>query len=163
MSLPRAREHRGVVVVLVLTGLMIGLSRVAAQSNDQEFLLRVSQDLATLKSEYPQLAEFSSSKALDIAQLKIVYEFHTHRAERPGGWAAGVPNPDPDGLWFYIDLHDSSSRAQIHTQPVTAPICFGTSRLSFLILEGSTTRPLAPAIWQILRKYGAETCGNRAG
>jgi hypothetical protein len=151
------------VVLVVMMHVPFGQSRSAAQGNDRAFIGRVSEDLATLESEYPQLAEYSVPKASDVEKLTISYGFHTHRAEHPGGWTAGVPNPDPDGLWFYIDLHDPSSRAQIHTQPGTAPICFGSNRVSFLILEGSRTKPVAQAIWEILQRGGAKACPNRAG
>jgi hypothetical protein len=59
---------------------------------------------------------------------------------------------------LYIDVHDATSNAQIHTQPQNGPICFGTTRVSFLILEGSRTRSLAPAIWKILQRNGASSC-----
>ena len=150
--------RRFVVVLIVLMLAPFGQSRLAAQGNGQAFIEQVSQDIATLKSEYPQLSLYSVSKALDLAKLKVSYGFHTHRAEHQGGWTAGVPNPDPDGLWFYIDLHDPSSHAQIHTQPATAPICFGANRISFLILEGSRTKPVAKTIWEILQKHGAQAC-----
>jgi hypothetical protein len=128
----------------------------AAQAH--QFMTGVSQDLMKLKSQYPQLAEFSVSKAMDVPHLKVSYGFHTHRAEHGGGWTAGVPNPDPDGLWFYIDLHDPGSAAQIHTQPMIAPVCFGANKVSFLILDGPETKPVSHAIWDILNKRGAKPC-----
>ena len=158
----KARNFSTIAVVLGVTQLALGQSRSASEYQARQFVERVSHDLAALKSNYPQLVEFSRSKATDIANLKIVYGFHTHRVDHPGGWTASVPNPDPDGLWFYIDVHDATSNAQIHTQPQNGSICFGTNRVSFLILEGPRTRPLGAAIWRILQKHGARPCRPEA-
>ena len=74
------------------------------------------------------------------------------------GWAGGVPNPDSDGIWFYVDLHDADSQAQIHTQPVTANLCLGKKRVSFLILEGEGTNSVAGRIHAILTAHGVTFC-----
>ena len=127
----------------------------------REFIRGVSEDLAELKDKYPQLQEFSLTRHADLAELKISYGYRTHRAERPGGWSAAVPNPDPDGIWFYIDLHDPDSKAQIHTQPVpNSHGRVGNKSVSFLILEGSKTKPVAGEIAAILKRHGAQSIGS---
>ena len=129
------------------------------QSSEEEyrkFIRAVSQDISKLKDRYPQLQEFSSTKHADLTELRVSYGYRTHRAERPGGWSAAVPNPDPDGIWFYIDLHDPDSKAQIHTQPVpNSHSRVGNKSVSFLILEGSKTKPVAGEIAAILKRHGA--------
>lgn len=119
----------------------------------------IARDIAALKPEYPQLAGFDAAK-VDGGEPKISYGFHTHAAPRSGGWTSGVPNPDADGVWFYIDFHDPDSTAQIHTQPVIAAQCLGTKRVSLLILEGAATRPLEAQIQRILQAHGAGRCGR---
>ena len=92
----------------------------------------------------------------DSERLRITYGFRTHRSERSGGWVSGVPNPDPDGIWFYIDLHDPDSTAQIHTQPFTGPpLAFDNKIVSFLILEGAETQSIRDEILSILKCHGA--------
>ncbi len=118
----------------------------------------MAQDIATLKNEFPQLVEFSTTKNVEDERLVISYEYHTHKAERVGGWTSGVPNPDDDGVWFYIDFHEADSQAQIHTQPMTIDMCLGAKRVSFLMLEGQKTKSLEGPIWTILQNHGVKRC-----
>ena len=67
-----------------------------------------------------------------------------------------MPNPDDDGVWFYIDFHDPGSMAQIHTQPVVPKGVLGDKRAMVLILEGAETKPLADSIRDVLRKNGVK-------
>jgi len=91
----------------------------------------------------------------------ITYAFRTHAPEKHGGWTSGVPNPDDDGIWFFIDFHEASSTAEIHTQPMTGPpMCIGAKRVSFLILEGKATSPAYGAIWKVLRAQGVKDCAR---
>jgi hypothetical protein len=119
-----------------------------------EVIEYICVDIEKLKPLYPQLDEFTASKHCDSQQLQISYAFHTHQAEGRGGWTSGVPNPDNDGIWFYIDFHDANSMAQIHTQPVTAPLHFRDKVVSFLILEGADSKPLAAELYKILKTRG---------
>ena len=110
-----------------------------------------------MKKTYPQLKEFSIDKNADIENLKVDYSYHTHTSERTGGWTSGVPNPDADGIWFYVDLHDKDSTAQIHTQPVTGTsLQFGKKRVCFLILQGAATQSVSGKIKSILQANGAK-------
>jgi hypothetical protein len=118
----------------------------------------IARDIADLKGSYPQLKEFSVSENLKADEHKISYGYHTHKPANRGGWTSGVPNPDEDGIWFYIDFHSPSSSAQIHAQPMTLPYCIGDMRLSLLSLEGAKTKPVAGVIWQILKRHGATEC-----
>ena len=123
-------------------------------------LKSVARDIESLKGEFPQLADFSAARHVSIEPAKIVYGFRTHAPERRGGWTSGVPHPDDDGVWFYIDIHDPASTLQIHAQPATAPICLGDQRVSFLILEGKNTKRLDAPIWKALATHGAKPCGR---
>jgi hypothetical protein len=137
--------------------LSAGLAPVHAQ--DRSAVLKaVAMDIEKLKPDFPQLRDFSAAKHFRAEPPSIGYAFRTHAPERTGGWTSGVPNPNADGIWFYVDLHDPDSKLQIHTQPVTALLCLGESRLSFLMLEGRDTRSLYGAIWSTLTKQGAREC-----
>jgi hypothetical protein len=119
----------------------------------------IAHDIAGLKKGYPQLKDFSVAEHLRADKHQISYGYHTHKPAGRGGWTSGVPNPDEDGIWFYIDLHDPKSVAQIHTQPAMGPpYCVGSMRLSFLSLEGTKTKSVQGAFWRILRKHGATEC-----
>ncbi len=118
-------------------------------------LQAIAEEISGLKLEFPQLAEFSPSAHLTIANLTLSYGFHTHRATQRGGWTAGVPNPDDDGVWFHLDFHDEESQAQIHTQPCVPSATLGDKIVWLLILEGAKTKPLAGRIWAILERHGA--------
>jgi hypothetical protein len=122
-------------------------------------LALVAEQIEALKGQYPQLEEFSAQRNAHRATLRISYAYRTHKAKHHGGWSAGVPNPDEDGVWFFIDLHDPSSKLQIHTQPMMGhPQCLGRMRVGFLILEGRETVSMERATWQILRKNGVIEC-----
>lgn len=124
-----------------------------------ETLASIAGDIENLNRTHPQLKEFSQHKNMNARTLSISYAYRTHEPARTGGWTAGVPNPDEDGIWFYIDFHNPASTAQIHTQPMSvAPQCLGNMRVSFLILEGSKTSPVSGPIWQVLRKHGVAKC-----
>jgi hypothetical protein len=146
------------------TVLLLGVAPAyAARDVDYAAAMRqIGADITTLKSTYPQLADFAYVGA-NTLQLEIDYSFHTHQPERRGGWTSGVPNPDADGVWFFIDLHDADSTAQIHTQPMTAPLCLGDKRVSLLILEGTQTKRLSGALGAILQRHGARPCGRDTG
>jgi hypothetical protein len=142
-------------VVFVLVGKEASL---ADESKYHEFINRVSNEIVKLKEMYPQLMEFSINKNVDIENLKIDYNYHTHKSEHTGGWTSGVPNPDTDGIWFYIDLHDKDSAAQIHTQPIMGTsLQFGNRSICFLILEGIATKSVSGKITSILKRSGAKT------
>ena len=121
-----------------------------------KILLAVAGDIAALKDEFPQLRDFSPSDHAHPDSLQISYDFHTHRPQGRAGWTSGVPHPDDDGLWFYLDFHDQGSMAQIHTQPVVPKGTLGGKVVMLLILEGAATRPLAARIWKILKEHGAQ-------
>ena len=145
--------------LLFLGNLLVSNISTASNLDYPATLHKISQDIAALKSSLPQLREFSIAKNMSVSALKIVYEYKTHAAKHRGGWSAGVPNPDRDGVWFYIDIHEASSGRQIHTQPDTIPLCFGQKRVSFLILEGDkTNKPIQKAIWNILQSHGIRRC-----
>jgi hypothetical protein len=117
----------------------------------------IAKEIEGLKKEFPELGDFSPLK--NAHELSISYAYQTHKAKHRGGWTAGVPNPDDDGLWFYINFHDPNSTAQIDTQPATGPAaCLGEKRVSFLILTGKDTRPVGSQIWSILQKHGVRKC-----
>ena len=129
-----------------------------AEFNYLKTLQSIAQDIVGLKNEFPQLSEFLPSKNVENEQLIISYGYHTHTAAYHGGWTSGVPNPDDDGVWFYIDFHEADSQAQIHTQPETIAMCLGSKRVSFLMLEGQKTKSLAGRIWTVLQNHGAKRC-----
>lgn len=130
---------------------------MADESKYHEFIEIVAKEISLLKETYPQLKEFLIDKHVDIENLKIDYSYHTHESERTGGWTSGVPNPYPDGIWFYIDLHDKDSTAQIHTQPFTGrSFTFGDKYICFLILKGSETKSISGEIISIFKRNGAK-------
>lgn len=113
----------------------------------------IARDIEALGARHPQLADFRAAKHFDREHLAIDYAFHTHASTHRGGWTSGVPNPDPDGIWLYIDLHDPGSTAQIDTQPVVPMIDVLGRKLMMLLLEGDAARPpAAGALHAILER-----------
>ena len=150
-----------VLSLLVGVGIAVTLNAAdatgARNAGHRQALLRIARDIAALQG-YPQLSRFRVAQHFLRAQLQIQYAFHTHRARHRGGWTSGVPNPDADGIWFYIDVHAPSSRAQIHTQPITQRLCLGKQRVQFLILEGARTKRVSAQIRQLLTRHGVRPC-----
>ena len=135
--------------------LLVCSSAYSAPLNHAETITKIAQEIESLKSQYPQLQDFSSSNNCDSATLTINYAYKTHQANRRGGWTSGVPNPDDDGLWFYIDFHSPNSQRQIHTQPMNISTYYiGQKKVTFLILEGKKTSSINASLWKILKKYG---------
>jgi hypothetical protein len=158
-SVPQRKDMRR--TALAFFALMVGMMVTCFAEMDidrgcDEILLSIGRDIEQLKTDYPQLEAFSVSNNVNVSSLSITYDFKTHSPERRGGWRSGVPSPDADGIWFYIDFHDPDSTAQIHTQPVAAEVFLGDKKVSFLILEGAETKHVAGAIWRILESHGAK-------
>jgi len=128
--------------------------------NYRDVCLKVAKDIELLKNKFPQLKNFSASKNFEADRWVIVYQYHTHKATHRGGWTSGVPNPDPDGIWFYIGLWDEkdpgAAGAQINTQPAIPTCYIGDRRVTFLILEGEKTIPVNGEIFKILRVNGLQ-------
>jgi hypothetical protein len=116
--------------------------------------MAMAKDIEALKINHPQLADFSAASHYNVDGLYISYAFRTHRPEGRAGWAGGVPNPNDDGVWFTIDLHDPDSMAQLHTQPLTEDLRLGRMKVTFLILQGAQTSNIYEALREILEKYG---------
>jgi hypothetical protein len=137
--------------------LVINMNVNASDFDYSKTIQKIAEDIYKLKADYPQLKDFSPDKDVEIENLAISYEYKTHQSTRSAGWVAAVPNPDEDGIWFYIDFHDPKSTRQIHTQPVIIPAYIGDKKVSFLILEGKKTKSIEGLIWQILEKNGVKT------
>ena len=153
----------GKALAAALASLTFGLSAgvAPAQAQDRFSILKaIAMDIEKLKTGFPQLRDFSAATHLHAEPPSISYAFHTHAPARTGGWTSGVPNPDPDGVWFYIDLHNPSSNVEVHTQPVTTSLCLGESRVSFLLLEGRDTLSLYGPISSALAKQGVRECAR---
>jgi hypothetical protein len=126
-------------------------------------LAAIARDLDALGARYPQFAAFSPKSHLDVAGLRIDYAFHVGPPSGGGGWTGAVPQPARDGVWLHIDVHAPDSTLQLHTQPMTAPLCLGDRRVSFLLLEGGRTRPVGERIDAILRRHGVRDCPPAPG
>jgi hypothetical protein len=145
---------------LVSLGLLSDLRADSSVPDYRKSIQAVARDIEALRHQYPQLIEFSATKSTEPDRLVIEYSYHTHAAVHHGGWTSHVPNPNDDGIWFYIDLHEPDSIAQIDTQPAQPLIqnCVGKKRVTFLILEGRSTKPITGRIANILTRHGAAPC-----
>jgi hypothetical protein len=145
-------------VAFALAACRSGGSPAPDAPNGAAMLRAVALDIEVLGTRHPPLAGFRAATHLDPAQARIEYAFRTHAAPRTGGWTAGVPNPDADGIWFHIDVHDPASTLQLHTQPMVEPLCLGGARVSFLVLEGERAAPAAAELRRILARHGVVRC-----
>jgi hypothetical protein len=156
---------------LPLVGLLFALAPTIARpaagaeaaptKEEKKAIQEIARGIEALKKDYPQLSDFSTAKHCRTEDLSITYEHKTHEPERRGGWTSGVPNPDPDGIWFYVDIHDPGSTRQIHTQPVVEQLCWGKKRILLLMLEGEKTKHAGSAIRGVLLKNGAKPCAEK--
>ena len=119
----------------------------------------IAADLETLRPQFPALVEYRA----DTAQQRpcwISYGWHTHRSTSTGGWTAGVPNPDRDGVWFYIGIYDPKgpeASAQINTQPMTPNWWIGDRKVMYLVLAGDGVHGLEERVMAVLTKHGLVT------
>ncbi len=142
------------VILLVLPTLAWPGTTGDARVDYEETLIAIAAEIELLKTDYPQLREFKAEHHFDREALRIDYEYHTHPPQRSGGWTAAVPNPDPDGIWFHIDIHDPSSNRQIHQQPmVPTRTAIGAREAFMLSLEGTDTRSVSDRLWQIVEQH----------
>jgi hypothetical protein len=146
------------LAMLTLFAMLAAGASAGPPTGPAAILRAIAVDIEALGARHPALAAFRAGEHLDGAQVRIDYAWHTHAATQPGGWTAGVPNPDADGLWFHIDVHDPASTAQIHTQPMVERLCLGNRRVSFLVLEGDRAMPVAGELRRILERHGVVRC-----
>lgn len=149
----------GRMLVALMVAVVFPGFAAAADSAAARIIEEIGREIEKLKTTFPQLEEFSGAH-VNVDRLTISYSHRTHEPERSGGWTSGVPHPDPAGIWFHIDLHDASSTAELHTQPMSAPVCLGDWKVTFLIREGSETNSVYAAIWKILADHGVEECAR---
>src|SRR5439155_16106696 len=116
-KIPTMKKNKTFRSSITVSVVLLWCSAFASGSDYSGVLKSVARDIAALKSSYPQLRDFSATKNVNLDDFMISYQYHTHKFKGGGGWTAGVPNPDDDGVWFHIDFHDANSTAQIHTQP----------------------------------------------
>jgi len=133
------------------------------ESNADDYKIlcsNIANDIESLKYKFPQLKEFDVASHFDRNSCKIQYEYKCHSSNLTGGWASGVPNPDSDGVWFYIGFWDENnpeeSSRQINIQPFSPVWHIKKRRVTYLILEGKNTEKINPAILDILISYGLE-------
>ncbi len=126
--------------------------------NYQDIINKMAVEIESLKTQYPQLIDFNFSEDVSLKNLSISYSYKTHKSHVRAGWRSGVPEPDEDGIWFYINFHSPDSDAQIDTQPVMPCMKIGEKIITFLILEGEKTSSLNGKINKILKKYGVVDC-----
>lgn len=152
-------------VIFLIGGPTVGYAQSADQRVNQgdpafqEYqtaLERITAGIEGLKSDYPQLSDFTAETHYEPARLVIRYGYKTHKAPGGGGWTSGVPHPDDEGVWFYIDIHDPASTAQVHRQPIVQRYRFLDQEVMFLMLEGRKTESLHGAIVQIFVRNGVE-------
>ena len=159
---------KAIIVLLCVAFSCAGQSGTpdTAPASQVTTIAAIGQDIAKLKAKFPQLREFSVSNNVLSQRLIISYEYHTHiyqigGSSRSNPWtgsrARAWPEPDDDGVWFYIDFHDPTSDSQIDSQPIDPQDCF----VQFLILQGKKTNPIADEIRKILERHGVKPCPGR--
>jgi hypothetical protein len=160
---PRASIRRICTCVLFVLLILIAshIGRAASDQPDYAGVFNaIVRDIEAMKGEFPQLREFSANHRF-IDRLAIEYQFHTHPPEPRGGWTSGVPNPDDDGVWFYLDFHDPQSKAELYEQPdVNTRACFGRMEVFLLMLEGKKTKPLEARLWAVVKRHIDQAINN---
>lgn len=134
--------------------LVVGSFARAEEMNYSQIITEIGRDLAALVQDHPLFQDFSCTKHVHPRALRIDYAFRTHDDPKKKGWLKGVPNPDPDGIWLYIDFHDPDSQAQLHTQPVVPRASIGAKEVLFLLFQGQGTDSLELRIRNILEAHG---------
>jgi hypothetical protein len=90
-------------------------------------------------------------------ECSIDYAYHTHPSIRGGGWAARVPNPDPDGVWFHLAIWDPKGPVPtdpLNTQAGYSVFAFGEKHITVLIMGGTSSGSLTSELWRLLRHHG---------
>ena len=121
----------------------------------------IATDIEGLRPRFPALVEYRASTA-ERRDCYISYGWHTHRGSG-AGWAGSVPNPDRDGVWFYIGIYDPAgpdAESQINTQPMTPDRRLGSRKVMFLVLEGEAAPGVGAAILDVLSRHGMRTVGG---
>src|SRR5215472_9961075 len=159
---------KAIIVLLCVAFSFAGQSGTpdTAPANKVKIITAIGQDIAKLKAKFPQLREFSVSKDVLSERLIITYEYHTHiyqigGSSRSNPWtgsrARAWPEPDDDGVWFYIDFRLGPKDPTLGW-PGRPPDCFEDKKVSFLMLEGNKTNPAKHEVEEILKRHGVKPC-----
>jgi len=120
----------------------------------------IARDIAALKPRFGQLAAFEPTAVrAGAGECSLEHAYHTHPSTRRGGWAAQVPEPDPDGIWFHVGVWDPKGPArlaQINTQPGFSVYALGDENVTVLMLTGAKSEALSRALWVLLRRHGVK-------
>ena len=113
----------------------------------------IARELETLTKQFAQLASY---RAVDQKDCRISYKHNTlPPSGRGGGYSAGIPRPEPDGIFLYISIWDpnATDNWQLDTQPASF-FTLGNRRVTIVISEGDKTKRAAGAIQAILERHG---------
>jgi hypothetical protein len=158
---PRLTAPLRVALVALVVVDRAAATTVGEETEYASALRGIARSIESLKSDYPQLAEFSRSEHSDVEGLRITYAYRTESPPRTGGWTSGVPSPVEGGVWFLIDFYDADSKAELHTQPVVPRYRFGEKRVMLLLREGAGTKPLHGALVGVLLEHGVQPDRDR--
>lgn len=135
-------------------------SAVSGKSSYAATCAAIAAEIEALSPDHPQLAGFHADSAALEPDCRITHTYHCHPAKHGGGWSAGVPQPDADGLWLHLGIFDPTGPAatsQLYTQPAFLPArTLHGRRVVLFVHEGSATKPLQLEILKILRRHGMQ-------
>jgi len=112
----------------------------------------IARDIEVL-ADFPQLDDF---RAADQHDCHVSYSYRTKPPSgRGGGYSAGIPRPEPDGIFLYIGIWDPNApnNRQLDTQPVSM-YKLGDRRVTLIVSQGAQTKNAFPAILEILKRHG---------
>lgn len=87
-------------ILFIVLAFSVNNISYADEMNYSDLLEKIGSEIEELREYYPQLCKFTPAKHVQVESLRISYEYKTHEPTHRGGWRAGVPHPDPDGIWF---------------------------------------------------------------
>jgi hypothetical protein len=134
------------------------VNTASPQSPADESCAAIASDIELLRARFPQLVEYRTAAAMH-RDCVIEYGWHIGRPTgRGGGWTAQVPDPERDGVWFYVGLYDPNgpeANDQINSQPIMpADWRIGARKVTLLVVEGADTHGIGAAVIEVLRRHG---------
>lgn len=136
----------------------VGTASAASGSSPHDRCVAIARDIAALKPVFPALKDFDPAAAVAPGAGELVYEYRCRVSTEAVGWHAGVPQPQPDGVWFLLRLWDPADPAAadspLNTQPLQPVRHLAGSRVTFLYRAGQDVAGLEDALLGVLRKHG---------
>jgi hypothetical protein len=123
-------------------------------------LIAIGRDIEALAERYPALEKFDAHRHLDLERSSIAYEYRVKRVVVERGIKRElVVQPDPEGLYLFIDFHPDVEANESRAQVFRGHYRNRDRRVTYVARPGERTGDLGERLWTIMHHHGTVNLG----